>query len=85
MSIAMALRPHHATAVALLQRLRRPALLVWGHQDRLVPVEVAHQCRRLRSDLDLQLIEQCGHCPHDETPAAFHGAVLPWLARLQTG
>ncbi|WP_216899828.1 alpha/beta fold hydrolase [Synechococcus sp. CCY 9618] len=85
MSIAMALRPHHATAVALLQRLRRPALLVWGRQDRLVPVEVAHQCRRLRGDLALLVIDQCGHCPHDETPAAFHRAVLDWLAGLETG
>lgn len=84
MSISMALRPHRATAVSLLQRLRRPALLVWGRQDRLVPVEVARQCRGLRSDLALRVIDQCGHCPHDETPAAFHGVVLDWLARIES-
>jgi pimeloyl-ACP methyl ester carboxylesterase len=85
MSIGMALRPHRATAVALLQRPGRPTLLLWGRQDRLVPVEVARQCLGLRSDLVLHVIASCGHCPHDETPAAFHGAVLPWLDRLEPG
>lgn len=81
----MALRPFRATAVALLQRRGRPTLLVWGGQDRLVPVEVSKQCLRLRPDLHLQVIPSCGHCPHDETPDAFHGAVLSWLERLETG
>ncbi len=84
MSIAMALRPAEATAAALLRRLRHPLLLVWGRQDRLVPMEVAAQCRRLREDLALVVIDQCGHCPHDETPAAFHGELLAWLASLET-
>jgi pimeloyl-ACP methyl ester carboxylesterase len=44
MSIAMALRPHGATAPALLRRLRRPLLLIWGGRDRLVPLPVAAQC-----------------------------------------
>jgi pimeloyl-ACP methyl ester carboxylesterase len=82
MSIAMALRPHRATAASLLLRLRRPLLLIWGRQDRLVPMEVAKQCQKLQEDLSLLVIDQCGHCPHDETPDAFHGGVLDWLAAL---
>jgi pimeloyl-ACP methyl ester carboxylesterase len=80
MSIAMAIRPHHATAPALLRRLERPLLLLWGGQDRLVPPEVGEQCRRLRPDLTLHLIEGAGHCPHDEAPEAFQALVLEWLA-----
>lgn len=83
MSIAMALRPHRATAVSLLRRLAQPALLIWGGQDRLVPVEVAAQCRQLRGELALHVIAGCGHCPHDEMPAAFHGVLLAWLAGLE--
>jgi pimeloyl-ACP methyl ester carboxylesterase len=82
MSIGMALRPHHATAPALLGRLRHPLLLIWGRQDRLVPVAVAQQCRQVRSDLPLVMLEHCGHCPHDEDPPGFHDALLGWLARL---
>ncbi len=82
MSIAMALRPHGATAPALLRRLRRPLLLIWGRQDRLVPLAVAAQCRAVRPDLPLRVLEHSGHCPHDEDPPGFHGALLPWLAEL---
>ncbi len=82
MSIAMALRPHGATAPALLPRLGRPLLLVWGQQDRLVPLDVAHQVRRLRGDLPLAVLEDAGHCPHDEVAAAFNELLLAWLAKL---
>ncbi|MEA5423362.1 alpha/beta fold hydrolase [Synechococcus sp. CCY9202] len=83
MSVGMALRPHGATAPALLQRLRQPLLLLWGRDDRLVPARVAEQCRAVRPELPLVLLEQAGHCPHDEQPEAFHQAVLPWLAALR--
>lgn len=82
MSIAMALRPHGATAPALLVRIRQPLLLVWGRRDRLVPLEVAEQVRRLRHDLPLAVLEEAGHCPHDEVPGAFNDLLLNWLATL---
>ena len=82
MSIGMALRPHGATAPALLSRLSRPLLLIWGRQDRLVPLAMAEQCRRLRRDLPLVVLEHSGHCPHDEVPGPFHGAVLDWLSQV---
>jgi len=82
MSIAMALRPQGATAPALLCRLRRPLLLVWGRRDQLVPLRVARQVQRWRHDLPLQVVEHCGHCPHDERPLAFNALVLDWLRQL---
>ena len=83
MSIAMALRPHGATAPVLLRRLGRPLLLIWGGADRLVPLAVAHQCHRLQPGLALRVLPGVGHCPHDEHPDAFHGVLLPWLAELR--
>ena len=82
MSIAMALRPYGGTAPALLKRLRLPLLLIWGRQDRLVPLEVAQQCLRLRADLPLVVLEQAGHCPHDEVAEGFNTALLEWLRPL---
>jgi pimeloyl-ACP methyl ester carboxylesterase len=43
---------------------------------------VAAQVQRLRHDLSLVLLAGSGHCPHDEHPAAFNGALLNWLAQL---
>lgn len=82
MSIAMALRPHGATAPALLRRLGQPLLLIWGQQDRLVPVQVAAQVQRIHQRLSLVLLDGSGHCPHDEHPEAFNGALLRWLEQL---
>jgi pimeloyl-ACP methyl ester carboxylesterase len=83
MSIAMALRPHGATAPVLLRRLGTPLLLIWGGADRLVPLAVAHQCQRLQPGLALRVLPGVGHCPHDEHPDGFHGVLLPWLAELR--
>jgi pimeloyl-ACP methyl ester carboxylesterase len=80
MSVAMALRPHGATAPTLLQRLRRPLLLIWGQRDQLVPLQVAEQIRRLRPDLPVVGLDHCGHCPHDEVPDQFNATLLEWLA-----
>ncbi len=82
MSIAMALRPHGATAPSLVPRLRRPLLLVWGTRDQLVPIQVGQALLRLRPDLPLHSLEGCGHCLHDEAPEPFHAAVIPWLHQL---
>jgi pimeloyl-ACP methyl ester carboxylesterase len=85
MSIAMALRPHAATAPSLLRRLQRPLLLIWGHGDQLVPIQVAEQIRRLRPELPLVDLRHCGHCPHDEVPEAFNAVLLTWLAQAAPG
>jgi len=82
MSIAMALRPHGATAPALLQRLQRPLLLIWGHRDQLVPLRVAERVRRQRPDLALSVLERSGHCPHDEDAEAFNTSLIGWLSGL---
>ena len=82
MSMAMALRPYGGTAPALLHRLSLPLLLIWGRQDRLVPLEVAQQCLRLRADLSLVVLEPAGHCPHDEVAEDFNAALLEWLRPL---
>lgn len=81
MSIGMALRPRQATAACLLQRMRQPLLVLWGAQDRLVPIEVSTQLAQHKADLTLQHLPGVGHCPHDEHPELFHEALLTWLAR----
>ena len=79
MSIGMALRPRAATAAPLLQRMRQPLLVLWGSQDRLVPPQISHQLSRHKPDLELQLLQGLGHCPHDEQPQLFNAQVLQWL------
>jgi len=86
MSIGMALRPRGATAPALLEQLaalpqRIPLLLVWGRQDRFVPLMLGERLQQAHPWLELEVIDNSGHCPHDETPEAFHQVILRWLDR----
>ena len=86
MSAGMALRPRSSTAPFLLQRLqnmnnRPPLLLIWGRQDRFVPLMIGESVRHQHPWVDLQVIDDVGHCPHDETPELFHRELLHWLDR----
>ena len=86
MSVGMALRPRSATAPVLLQRLQAlsnapPLLLLWGRQDRFVPLMVGESVHRQHPWVELRVLENTGHCPHDETPEQFHHELLHWLDR----
>lgn len=86
MSIGMALRPRGATAPALLERLAllsrpNPLLLLWGRQDRFIPLQIGERLQQRHPWLELQVIDNCGHCPHDESPEAFDQVLLSWLDR----
>ena len=53
----------------------RPALVIWGRQDRVFPVEQAHRAATLLPHSELLLLDDCGHYPHWEQPIAFAEAV----------
>ena len=86
MSVGMALRPRNATAPELLQQLKTmrnapPVLLLWGRQDRFVPLMIGELVQSQHPWVELKVIENAGHCPHDETPERFHLELLHWLDR----
>jgi len=64
---------------ALLPRLSAPTLLVWGRDDRTLPVG---QGRRLARELRHARYEvfECGHSPPEECPDAFADIAASFLA-----
>jgi len=78
------LSPHFCPSVReLLPQVRSPMLLFWGDRDRMVPPQLARpdRFRDYNPDLELQIVENAGHCPHDECPDRFNAALLAWLDR----
>ena len=68
----------------LLTRVRTPALVVWGKEDRLLP---ASDGLRLASGIrgaELAVLPDAGHLPQEESPVAFARAVRGFLAGLET-
>ena len=81
MSLGMGCRPWRFTAPELLRKLQRPMLLIWGRQDRFIPLAIGEKVASENPRLELAVINECGHCPHDETPEQFLDVMLNWLDR----
>ncbi len=64
---------------ALARRFQRPALVVWGRQDRVFPAHHSDRAVALLPMSERILLDQCGHYPHWEQPGAFAAAVERFL------
>jgi pimeloyl-ACP methyl ester carboxylesterase len=64
--------------VARLGRIQTPALVVWGHDDRLLPVAHGQRLAHEIAGAKLQILD-AGHSPHEEAPAQFVEHVTAFL------
>jgi pimeloyl-ACP methyl ester carboxylesterase len=62
-----------------LARADMPVLVVWGKQDRLIPVEYGARLEAEFPRADLRVLDGCGHVPMADCPEAFDREVLPFL------
>ena len=53
---------------ARLAQWKGPTLLVWGRQDRYIPVRALENARRVFPQASVFVLERCGHCPPVEYP-----------------
>ncbi len=63
----------------MIATLAVPTLLLWGDQDRVVPVGLAAGLTALSQALSLEVVPDGGHCLYDETDADFNARVEAWL------
>jgi pimeloyl-ACP methyl ester carboxylesterase len=70
---------HNPRLERFLPRVTNPTLVVWGREDRIVPVECGEQYRRALPNASLTVLERCGHLPPIEHPDAFARLVLDFL------
>ena len=54
-----------------LHRIDVPVKIVWGRQDRILPVAFMDIYRKLLPKADISIIESCGHLPYAEKPDEF--------------
>jgi pimeloyl-ACP methyl ester carboxylesterase len=64
---------------AALRELDRPALVIWGAENRFVPVRHAERQRESFPSADIQIIENTGHYTHLEAPERVAKLALPFL------
>jgi len=66
----------------LLPRVRVPALIIWGREDRIVPLECGELYRQALPGSRLEVIDRCGHCPPLEKPDEFTRLVRDFLLKV---
>ena len=64
-----------------IHRVKAPALLVWGEEDRIVPPVYAQEFSERLENAQQAILPRCGHLPMLEQPEAFAEVVLDFFSR----
>jgi pimeloyl-ACP methyl ester carboxylesterase len=62
-----------------LGQIKVPTLLIWGKNDKVTPPFVAEDFHKLIPNSELAFIDECGHAPMMEVPAAFNEILEKFL------
>jgi 2-hydroxy-6-oxonona-2,4-dienedioate hydrolase len=62
-----------------LSKITAPTLLVWGDNDRMIPVQYAKEYTDEIPENKLVVVKNCGHAPYVERPNTFNKIVLRFL------
>lgn len=62
-----------------LRTIKAKTLVIWGKDDRLIPVKYCEPFITKMENCRLILIEKCGHRPHVEKPDLFNRVVIDFL------
>jgi pimeloyl-ACP methyl ester carboxylesterase len=60
-----------------------PTLLIWGDDDRIIPISHAYSAHAAMPGSRLEVFEGVGHFPHCEAPDAFVRALLGFISEAQ--
>ncbi len=60
-----------------------PTLIVWGDQDKIIPLVHACQAHQVIPNSRLEVMEGAGHAPHLEDPARFAQILADFLSTTE--
>jgi pimeloyl-ACP methyl ester carboxylesterase len=66
-----------------VQAINRPTLVLWGRDDKLVPLNFGERFHHDIANSRLTVIDNCGHMPQVECPGEFATAVLQFLSEAK--
>jgi pimeloyl-ACP methyl ester carboxylesterase len=62
-----------------LATLDLPIMIIWGAQDRAIPVELGQRMHQMLPRSSFFSISEAGHVPNLEQPEAFNARVVAFL------
>ena len=57
-----------------------PILIIFGHQDKAIPLERGKEMHNILRGSRLEIFENAGHCPHDEQSQKFNQLAVDFLS-----
>jgi len=66
-----------------LAAIKQPTLILWGREDRLIPLSFGERLNHEIAASELRIIDNCGHMPHVECPDQFNAAVLQFFSKTK--
>ena len=69
-----------ANVTSYLKKIKVPTMLVWGHEDSIIPISYASKFSSSISGCRFELLEDCGHTPYVQMPERFSCLVMDFLA-----
>jgi len=64
---------------ARFARFEKPTQIIWGRDDRFVPIKGVEQARRTYPHADVRILARAGHCPMIEHPQQVARVLLSFL------
>ncbi|MET4638445.1 alpha/beta hydrolase [Mycetocola sp. 2940] len=77
-SVLSAMMVDQRHAVAAVDRVRVPTLLIWGARERHIQRGLVDDLIARRPDWQLEVLEESGHVPTWDAPGAYVDAVARW-------
>ena len=83
MAVRLTWKPymHDPRLPPLLARVTAPTRIVWGRQDRIVPLECGEMYHEVLQGSTLHVIDQCGHAPQREKIQEFLEVTVRFLSQ----
>jgi 4,5:9,10-diseco-3-hydroxy-5,9,17-trioxoandrosta-1(10),2-diene-4-oate hydrolase len=69
-----------ASSMNNLSKIKRPVLIIWGEEDRVLPLKHAYWGKEKLPEAELEIMEGCGHIPFFERSEEFNRRVLEFLS-----
>lgn len=73
-------QPYDPLSEAEIAAVTTPTLILWGEEDRIIPVEAGQWLAKTLPSNRLVIYPAIGHLPQEEAPTETLGDLQPWLA-----
>ena len=76
--------PNADKLIAELSTITVPTFILWGREDKVIPLRVGELLHQLIPKSTLEVIEECGHIPQEEKPDETIARISRFLAATLT-